>query len=165
MLEFLPDMVDIPDPFEFKQLITDLYRVYERDIKLYDLRYKGLRVFHDDRKVDSDYEEGFWHVIERGKDTRLLDLKRAKRLPWIRPLIETSDDPRLYKWVEAELDKNGQKQEVTLILYREENYIVVLKKRVAKWNYYLASAYYLTGYNRQKYFERYLKAEKKGPGC
>jgi len=165
MLEFLPDVVDIPDPFEFNQVVTDLYRVFERDIKLYDLRYKGLHVFHDNRKVDSEFEEGFWHLIERGKDDRQLDLKRAKRLPWIKPLIERSDDPRLYKWIETELDKKGQNQEVTLILYKEENYIVVLKKRIAKWNYFLASAYYLTGYNRQKYYDRYVKAEKKGPGC
>ena len=140
MLEFLPDMVVIPDPFEFNPVLTNLYCIFERDIKLYDLRYKDLCVFHDKRKVDSDYEEGFWHLIERGKGNRQLDLKRAKRLPWIRPLIENSDDPRLYKWIEAELDKKGQSQEVTLILYKEENYIVVLKKRIARRNYFLGSS-------------------------
>lgn len=124
----------------------------ERDIKFGKLKYKGTRVFFDDRKVDSQYEEGFWHVIERGKNIRTLDLKRAKRLPWIKPLIDFSDDPRLLKWIENNTNKKGRSEEVTYINYEEESYLVVLKYKHR--GYFLATAYYVVGYNKQWYREK-----------
>ncbi|HAF85934.1 MAG TPA: hypothetical protein DCG32_06130 [Sphaerochaeta sp.] len=163
MLEFLPDKVFIPEPFDFKEIVAELYEVFERDIKLGNLKYKGIRVIYDDRKIDSQYEEGFWHVIERGKNIRTLDLKRAKRLPWVKPLITFSDDPRLLKWTENSIDGKGRLEEVTYIYYEEESYLVILKDK--RRGFYLATAYYVVGYNRQWYREKYEKAQKKGPGC
>ncbi|MGD9577673.1 MAG: hypothetical protein AB7Y74_05435 [Syntrophorhabdus sp.] len=163
MLEFLPDKVFIPEPFVFERVVADLYSIFERDIKWGDLEYKNLRVFFDNRSIDSPYEEGFWHVIERGKGERVLDLKRAKRLPWIKPLIEHSDDPRLLKWVENATDKRGNLQEVTYIYYQEEQYLVILKDR--RRGFFLATAFYVTGFNRQVYCQKFQNAQKKGPGC
>lgn len=163
MLEFLPDKVFIPDPFNFHRVVAELYKIFERDVKWGDLKYKNLRVFYDNRSIDSPYEEGFWHVIERGKGDRTLDLKRAKRLPWIKPLIEHSDDPRLLKWVENGIDRRGNLEEVTYIYYQEEQYLVILKDK--RKGFFLATAFYVIGYNRQKYYQKYQKAQKKGPGC
>jgi len=163
MLEFLPDKVIIPDPFDFKEVVAELYEIFERDIKLSNLKYKGIRVFYDDRVTDSQYEEGFWHIIERGKNIRTLDIKRAKRIPWIKPLIESSDDPRLLKWTEDNLNAKGISEEVTYIYYKEESYLIVLKDK--RRGFYLATAYYVVGYNRKWYRAKYEKAQKKGPGC
>jgi len=163
MLEFLPDKIEIPVEFDFFEIVEQLYEIFQRDIKNCRLRYRGLPVFFDNRKIDSGYEEGFWHLIERGKQERTLDIKRAKRLPWLKPLIENSDDPRLCKWVEDKINNRGDHEEVTHIYFREEQYIVILKDR--KKGFFLATAFYISGYNRQKYYDRYVKAIKKGPGC
>jgi hypothetical protein len=130
MLEFLPDKVFIPESFDFNEVVEELYEIFKRDIKLSNLKYKGIRVFYDDRIIDSQYEEGFWHIIEHGKNIRTLDIKRAKRLPWIKPLIACSDNPRLLKWTEDNLNGKGVLEEVTYIYYEEESYLIILKKSV-----------------------------------
>lgn len=163
MLEFLPEKVYFPEEFDFEEMVEILYSIFERDIKLGELKYKKLPVIFDNRKIDSNYEEGFWHLIERGKADRNLDIRRAKRLPWVKPLVENSDDLRLFKWVENQMGRRGSLEEVTYIFFNEGNYLVVLKNR--KNRYFLATAFYVVGFHRNRYMNRYLNAQKKGPGC
>ena len=161
-LAFLPEKLDLNGTYQ--EMISALYRVFERDIKHNLIRYKGLPVVFDNRCIDSEYEEGFWHIITKGKDDRLLDYRRAKRIVWIRPLIEMSDDICLYKWIDNTMDKKGRYVEKTYIWYREGNFLIVLKEIPKK--YFLTTAFYITGQREDLYYQRkFERAKKKGPGC
>lgn len=162
-LAFLPPKLVLNGTFE--EATALLYSIFERDIKHRPLRYNNLFVVFDDRKIDSEYEEGFWHIITRGSGgDRLMDYKRAKRITWLRPLIENADEPQLHKWVDNEMDKRGRYVEKTYIWYREGNYLIVLKEIPRK--YFLSTAFYVTGdRNDRFYLERFERAKKKGPGC
>ncbi len=135
-----------------------------KDIKSSNLKYKNLPVVFDNRIIDSEFEEGFWHIVSRGKDSRLLDFKRAKRLPWLKTLIENSTNTDLLKWVENVFDKKGKMIEKTYIFYPEGRYIVVLKRIPKK--YFLLTAFYVTGQKNYTYYcTKYKNATKKGPEC
>ena len=113
---------------------------------------------------DGQYEEGFWHIITIGKDQRLLDYKRAKRIIWIKPIIENFEHSSVLKWSEERLDKKGKKIKKTYIWFRDGKFLIVLKELPRK--YFLTTAFYVTGSrNDRYYYEKYKKAEKKGPEC
>jgi hypothetical protein len=79
-------------------------------------RIRGKLLVFDGRCIDSDLEEGFWHIVTRGKGAdRLLDTERARRISWLPAMLDGSVPglstwvyadakgiPRLYYWLEAE---------------------------------------------------------------
>lgn len=161
-LPFLPDKLELDGSYD--RLIRTLYEVFSRDIFNLDFRYKSRHVICDDRILDTDYEEGFWHLITRGKGDRLIDYKRAKRMVWIKPLVENADDPHLYKWIEDATDRKGSAVRKTYIWYREGRYLIVLKEIPNR--YFLVTAFHVTGpRNDQYYYRKWQTAKKKGPGC
>lgn len=161
-LPFLPELLDLNGTYD--RLMRILYLRYREDVLDHDLRYDSRRVVADNRLVGSDYEEGFWHVITRGKDERHIDFRRAERIVWLRPLIENSDAPELYKWVETDADNRGRRVQKTYIWYREGRYMIVLKN-VPKRHYFLVTAFYVTGArNDRYYFRKFQQAQKKGSG-
>jgi hypothetical protein len=156
---FLPEKLDLNGAFE--EIVSLLYSVFERDVKQHKIFYQSLPVVFDDRKIDSEYEEGFWHIITRGKsDERLLDFKRAKRIVWLRPLIHNSEHPELLKWLESDLDKKGQLVRKTCIWYKEGGYLIILKEIPRR--YFLTTAFYVTGERNERYYlKKYSEAQKK----
>ncbi len=76
---------------------------------------RGKTLVFDTRLLDSNKEEGFWHVVTKGKPgNRLFDSARARRITWIAPLldgtasgvsrfiyIEGDGTVKLYYWMKA----------------------------------------------------------------
>ena len=63
------------------------------------------------------YPEVFWHIISKqvqkgskSNNTRLIDYKRAKRICWIKPIIQQYKDEQLTTWKSKEFDKNLGKE-------------------------------------------------------
>lgn len=159
MIDFLPVKLYLEGSSD--EIITKLYSIFENDIKNTILMYKHLPVIYDNCKNDSDYEEGFWHLISRGKNDRRFDFKRAKRLPWLRPIIENSTHPEFLKWIEYDLNKRGKRVRKTYIWYRAGGYLIILKEIPKK--YFLTTAFYVNGSRNDNYYwEKYKKAKKKG---
>lgn len=125
----MPNKLDLDGTYN--ELIEKLYGIFCKDIKQKDFKYKGVNVEFDRRFVDSRYEEGFWHLITRNDkgDNRLVDFKRAKRLTWLRPLIEHCDDSEILQWCSKEHDKRGNRVEKTYIWYKDGQYLIILEKK------------------------------------
>ena len=159
----LPPKLELDGAYD--RLIRRLYAVFRKDFIESRPVFRGLPVVFDDRRIDSDYAEGFWHLITRkdGGD-RLLDYKRAKRLPWLRPLIELGPDPDILLWEEDELDRRrGQMRRKHFIWYENGSYLIILKEIPGR--YFLATDFHITG---QREHDRYMKqylGQKKGTGC
>lgn len=104
----------------YKNDLTTLYAIYERDfVTASPVTVDGCRVIVNNKPDPSwngTYTYGFTHVITRGDRHRGLDYDRAKKLPWIRAVLENYKQPevvafwyrqpnqdRLYLWLQ-ELD-------------------------------------------------------------
>jgi hypothetical protein len=147
----------------YQRLLALLYEVFKQDFILRRPFYRGLPVVFDNNKIGSDYEEGFWHVITSGKTERELDYKRAKRLPWLRFIIEHYSDPDILCWQEEDLDnRRGQMVKKHFCWYEKGEYLVILKERPGK--YFLATAFHVTGaHEHDRFMKKYLD-KKKGTG-
>jgi hypothetical protein len=160
----LLEKLNLDGALEFNELVQKLYTIFRTDFVDSRPYFKALPVFYDNRFKDSPYPEGFWHVITRGDNERLLDYKRAKRLPWLRPLIQQASNETLCTWKELVLDEAaGHPANTWYIWYKEGDYLAVLRERPGK--YFLATAFYVTGdHQRARYMARYEEAKKKGTG-
>ena len=156
----LPPKLDLDGTYE--RLVALLYGVFERDFIRSRPRFKGLPVVFDDRRIDSEYEEGFWHVITRTEsEGRVLDYKRAKRLPWLKPLIELGEDADVLRWSEEDIDsRRGKMVRKHFIWYESGEYLIILKEIPGK--FFLATAFFVTGsHAHDRYMKKYL-SQKKG---
>lgn len=151
------------DIIDFPQTVDMLYEIFSNDFIKTKTTFLGKHVVFDNRVLDNDkYPEGFWHLITRtdykNGCERLLDLKRSKRLPWIKPIINQYSEPEIKAWYCSEPTNDGSKfQNVYYLWYEKGKYLVILKER--KNGYFLATSFYVNGYNVTK-FERKYKAGK-----
>lgn len=152
--EWLPDIQPLEGDWD-----KDLARLYDVFTKCFiDSKcfLDGALVWPDKRKLDGgDYEEGFWHLITRDEKytkERLLDLRRAERLHWLRPMIENCNDERVKTFVWLHNAKTPR-----IHIWLEEcDYIVILEKSPNGRLAVLVTAYHLDGSNqREKYAKRY----------
>lgn len=103
-----------------------LYAHFEECFKCSPRRnIRGKPLIFDARRVDSDLEEGFWHVVSRGKgDDRRLDTERARRICWLKPLLD-GDLTGVSRW--ATNEGHG----VIKLYYwiEDENFVLILAEK------------------------------------
>ncbi len=150
MLDFLPEKLVLDSTFE--EMISSLYDVFFNDLIKNRLYFKSLPIIVDNRKIDSDYEEGFWHVVTRGKEERLIDFKRAKRLPWLRPIIENAAHPEILTWNELDMDRRGKVINKSYFWYKKGHYLIILKEIPKK--YFLTTAFYVNEGRNESYYQK-----------
>lgn len=159
----LPEKLSF-DEIEFPDLIKQLYEIFSKDFIISKTYFLGKLVVFDDRILEGNsYPEGFWHLITRkdykAQGQRLLDLKRSKRLPWTKPIIEQYKESEIKAWHVLEPSKNGSNfNEVYYLWYEAGSYLVILKER--KNSYFLATSFYVNGYNIIKYENKYQAGTK-----
>jgi hypothetical protein len=89
------------------------------------LQVRGKKLVCDSRIIDSNREEGFWHVVTRGRaDDRLFDPARARCLPWIEPMLTENLDG-LSRWA----DVHGSGATRLHFWMEAERYVVILQER------------------------------------
>lgn len=102
-----------------------VYETFECDFKRSRAKYKGCALTYDAR-VEDGKEAVFWHVtttVIESKE-RVLDLRRAERIAWLKAIIEHPDDKSLKIWKEKR--KGGARIHIWL---QEFDYLVVLGER------------------------------------
>jgi len=118
---FLPPILDLQGTWE--EILERLYTVFCRDFKKGTVYHRGMRILYDSRILPdgSDKEEGFWHVVskvEPGSGERLIDYRRAERLPWARPTMESDERPEIRIFVRIPLipplDSGGSRHPVPM---------------------------------------------------
>jgi len=162
-------VLNLPEKLELDgtpdEIFSMLYDVFKKDLISHRLCYRGCPVIFDNRKINSVYEEGFWHIITRGRDQRVLDYRRAKRICWIRPIIQSSPHKEILYWIEEDNDKKGKRVQKHYFWYEKGRYIIILKQIPNKTKYFLLTAFYITGDRNNTYYKKkYQNAQKKGPG-
>lgn len=109
--------------------LRETYSVFENDFKSYPRpTFTGLAIFHDKRVIDSDKEEGFWHLasrIDRKTGQRLPDKERMQRIPWVKAIIENAHDESVTVFDYLE----GSRKTRTYLWLRNQDYVVILEKK------------------------------------
>lgn len=150
---WLPSLVNIdgnPD-----DVFGRLNSIFYKDFKSYTPKLNNMEVWHDRNiKPGENYEEIFWHLITKfdyGFQERLLDSRRAERLPWCRPIIENTAKLEVKYW---EIIESGKSR--IYIWLEKHDYVVVLTKKSMKRGVvaFLVTAFYVGGNSSRKKLER-----------
>ena len=116
---------------DWDKFLSVVYQVFERDFGRSKPAYQGYPVTYDSR-LENGKEAVFWHLtsgFDRRTGNRELDLRRAERIPWPRPMMEHSTDTSLSVWKNVRKKTGGPRQTRVLIWLESADYIVVLAER------------------------------------
>ncbi len=153
MPHWLPDMVNVNG--EPEKVFAMLYGIFDADFRCGGRQFLAMPVWWDRRVIDPPYEEGFWHLITR-KDydggERLLDFRRAERLPWCGPTITNCVDGCVKVW-DYEQDDGRIRTYVWLATH---DYVVILEKKAKRVGVvaFLVTAFHVDGSQKRKDLER-----------
>ncbi len=137
----LPPLVKYSQFSSDDEFLDALYEYFKQDFVHTKPKYKGSELMLKRYPIRDDRESTFYHITTIGADehSRSIDVKRAERLRWIKPIIE-SDDKTLLVW------ENQRKKEENILLFHEkENFLIVIRKRKAGllfWTSYYTSKNY-----------------------
>jgi hypothetical protein len=151
--DFLPALLNLDGPWT--EILDRLYNIFSRDFKSGPITHRGIFVIHDRRILPDGQgkEEGFWHAISRWDSSsryREVDYRRAERLPWARPLMESP--PRfeilVFDHIEGPKDKGTRRY----IWLEKFDYVLILQRR--KKAFYWLTAFFVDGNRKRKDLRR-----------
>jgi len=154
--DWLPELILLEEyRGDWKRYEDFTYSMFYRDFIESKPFFQGLPVYIK-RTIFKGKEFGFWHCMQEGpaEESRIPDLRRCERVGWIRAIIEHADLPIIKKWV------NQRGRNTRVLLWFNEEYLVVLEKRSSHW---LLCTAYCTTWERTKarlrrQHEQYLKS-------
>ncbi len=140
--DFLPPIIDLRGSWE--EILERLYAVFCRDFKTGAIYHRGMRIIYDNRILPDGCkkEEGFWHTVsrkDRDSGERLIDYRRAERLPWARPTMESPErnEIRVFDYDHGTKDIGVRRY----IWLAEYDYVLILQKK--KKAMFWITAYYV----------------------
>jgi hypothetical protein len=147
---WLPKIVSVEG--NWCEIASRLYCIFVADIKDGKPYFQNREIWWDRQILPGEeYEEGFWRLITRSDELvheRLIDYRRAERLPWCAPTICNSADASVKVWDYVE----GRRKVRTYLWIEAHDYVVVLEKqskglrKVA----FLVTAYHVDGDSRRR---------------
>jgi len=155
--DFLPDLLSLEGTWE--EILNRLYSVFSRDFKRGKVIHRGFIVLYDGRILPDGQgkEEGFWHVVSKLDSTsrqREIDYRRAERLPWSRPLMESPPRSEILVFDHSEGPKDkGQRRYIWL---EQFGYVLILQKK--KRTFFWVTAFYIDSeWKRRDLRKRFLE--------
>ena len=140
--DFLPPIIDLRGSWE--EILERLYAVFCRDFKTGAIYHRGMRIIYDNRILPDGCKkaEGFWHIVsrkDRDSGERLIDYRRAERLPWARPTMESPErnEIRVFDYDHGTKDIGVRRY----IWLAEYDYVLILQKK--KKAMFWITAYYV----------------------
>jgi len=157
-IHWLPELFPV-NPWT-EQTIECLYKIFSKDFIESFPHYDGNRVWIFPEK-DSGKELIFWHLITKDDNKaqeRLPDFRRAERLPWARPSLDSIPRFEILNWDYEE----GDGVIHTYVWLKDYDYLVILKKYKDS-SRRLITAYWIEYENykkklRNKYERRILRS-------
>jgi len=141
---WLPPKLELPEGYLDR--ISLLEEVFDREILGLPLMFDGLRVHLNMRPESDGRPECFWHLVGTGSH-RGIDIERAVRLPWLRPLLDNHHDPAVLCW--GERNRSGGTNVHMYLEGVDLGYLVVLAPG-RRGGYYLVTAHYRGAYSHQR---------------
>lgn len=146
---------------------SKLFEIFKRDFIETQLYFSGERVVYQeaiDRKAPGEYPHGFTHLITRENGgQRIIDYDRATKLPWIRAIIEHSDDSSIIVMKRTQSNEKYGLMNNTYLWLESRDFLVVLR-RITKGFYQgqmLITAFAITESHERKRLHKWLNEDKK----
>ena len=138
----LPDQIDTNGAWE--DVLERLYQAFSSIFKCQPRKMvDGKPLVFDARCLDDPHEEGFWHIVSKGKgDDRLPDFPRACRITWIDAILDGTA-PNLSRWRYVE----GSGSTRLYFWLEQHDYVLILQE--APHTMSLVTAYHVEGYGRK----------------
>ena len=156
---FLPPILDLRG--EREPVLSLLYSIFCEDFKKKEVFCNCIKVVYDNQiKQDGeDKEEGFWHIITKDYNgERLIDFKRAEKLPWAKPLLCNINDSTVKHWRYNEGAKN---KGIRFYIWLENhNYVIILQekhKRNSLPCLFLITGFHVEEKKREELYKKYNK--------
>jgi hypothetical protein len=146
-----------------------LYAIFRRDFVETKPRYCGHVVWHFPQMEDGK-ETLFWHLTSREvkpkpvprrmrkfaaqvmeQPGRYPDLRRSERLPWVRPLIENSQQSQVLAWDYEE----GNGDVHTYVWLKNQDFVAIMKKYPDGRRRLITSFYVDKEYKRRSFERKY----------
>ena len=151
----------LPPLVKYENFITDedflnaLYEYFKQDFVYDKPKYKGIPLRLKRMPIRNNREATFYHITTKGdnEEHREIDILRAERIRWIKPIIE-SNDKCLLCW-----SNNRKKEENILIFHEKENFLIILRNR--KNGILFWTAYYVDECYKKKLLKEYRNNSKK----
>lgn len=150
---WLPPMLKLPEGYS--ERLEFLKEKYNELIISAPLETEGETVHLNTRIFVEGMHEAFWHLVGKGEN-RSIDVERACRMPWFRPLLEHPDDPAVLRW-----DGEGTKEkQICRHLWLNDYDYFVLLAPGRKDGKFLVTAHYVEGRRRRRdLLQRYRRAQ------
>ena len=113
---------------DYDRFLVAVYEVFERDFNQSKPHYHNRPITYDSR-IEDGKEAAFWHItssFDPSTGNRELDLRRAERIPWPKPMIENCTDKAISVWRNERIRGKGANQTRILIWLERLDYLVVL---------------------------------------
>ena len=162
----LPQLVKITD--DAVRQVPELFSIFKADFIDNTVYFMAYPIIIPRPISGEIYPEIFWHIISRqgqkdsrSNNTRLIDYERAKRLCWIKPIIQHFKEPEILSWRKKEFDKNAGKELYKFYLwYKNGKFMVILKLiETKRKKFFIATAFYVNDTNKDFYQKLYENGE------
>jgi hypothetical protein len=154
--DFLPSILNLSGSWE--HILNLLYSVFTKDFKDESVYHYSIRVIYNNKILPDGHgkEEGFWHVISKvdmETKERIIDFRRAERLPWARPIMES---PKRAEIKLFDYDHGLTRKSIRRYIWLEEyDYVVILQRK--RNVYFWVTAYYVDSKGRRVDLNRRYK--------
>lgn len=148
--DFLPQELVLEGSWE--RVLIILYKTFYDAFVCSACSHRSQIVLYDKNKTRDNKEACFWHLIERDDHTsgRVPDYKRARRLNWIKPVIENDPHPAItyFEWQ----SRRGRKR--FHLWLKELDYVVVLEEGRKPGIVFLITAFIVDKFKKRDFEKR-----------
>ncbi len=153
----LPPLVKYDDFNSDNEFLDLLYVYFTQDFINSKPIYKENELRLKRYPLREEKEATFYHITTKGdnESTREIDVPRAERIRWIKPIIESND--KILKIWENERKKKQVERSI-LIFLEKENFLIVIRKRTGFLLFY--TSFYVTECYKKsllREYENYIK--------
>lgn len=127
-----------------------LYEIFERDIKKLKPIYRGgvVDIFRDQ---EDGKEKVFWHItteFDKDRAERIPDLRRSERIPWVKPMINNSENSEVLSW-----DNKEKKNKIKTYVWLKAHDFLVVMNKTKSGKLFLITSFYIERGNYKKKLE------------
>ena len=143
-----------------------LFKIFKHDFIETQLYFHGEKIVYQeaiDHNTPGEYPHGFTHLITRKNGgQRIIDYGRATKLPWVRAIIEHSNDPAIVIIKKTQSSEKYVLVDNTYLWLENHDFLVVLR-HITKGFYQgqmLITAYVITESYERKRLYKWLNEAK-----
>jgi hypothetical protein len=156
---FLPDELNYHNDFHGDEtaFLQATYDIFIKDFIIKKFHFGDKRINLDSKVGEDSKLSIFWHIVTKDNhlsSSRCLNIPRAQKIPWIKPLLLAVPHFSVKYWKYLEGDNK-----IRHYIWAESiNYVVILEENRSKL--YLVSAFCVDPWKKKDLFKKFEKRQQ-----